>query len=244
MNILSGKLFITIFIYLYIILPLINSQVKQSSPQPSEENKKFQESVDKFEQINLLYKNITEKMIDIKYNILLKIKYRFLVSKHESILNKINNINTTLKNQNKTEEYILNDIYNLNEYIHSYRKACHKMVSLYQSFENLKSTIINLIKIFFLILGILIIIVLIISGIILYYYYKKRRSYTILNEEVSQTNFSNFVDAKNSELERIKVKNDNIDKKEKRKEKKHKKKEKKNIEKTEKSDNIEVLDDK
>ena len=232
---ISGKSILTILIYFYIVLPLINSQESKDKPLPEDSQKRYKESVEKFEKINILYTNITEQMSDIKYNLLLIFRYKFLVSKHETIIAKIDKIKASLVFKNKSEEMILKDIHNLNEYINSYNKSCHKIMSLYESFENLKKTILNLIKIFFLTLAILILIVLIISGIILFSYFKKRRNYNILKEEITHTD---FVDVKNSELERIQIDSEINEKK---KEKKHKNKNKKKKEKTE---NIEVLDDK
>lgn len=232
MNKISEKSIITIFLYLCTIIPLINSQ--QSESQPSQAQTKLQESIEKFEKIDLLYKNITEKMGDVKYNILLIIKYRILVSKHKHIMEKIDEIKASINAKNKSEEILLNNIYNLNEYIYSFNRNCHKTLKLYYYFDSLKNTILNLIKIFFLTLGILILLTLIISGIILFYYYKKRRNYSILQEEINQTN---------SELTPMK---DGYSKKEKfDKGKKHKKKSKivnKKVRK--KNENIEVLDDK
>ena len=173
-------------------------------------------------------------MTEIKYNVILKLRYKSLTRKKEKVEKELNKI----KSSGSINSYALDE---LNEYVYSYGKSCRKVRKLFDTFESLKNTILNIIRIFFLTLIITIIVVIIIAALIYLYIVRKSKSYDILNEEMSHSEFHNSNDP---ELEIIKKKN----KKKKFKKKKSKKEykedagSKKKVEK--KSENIEVLDDK
>ena len=130
----------------------------------------------------------------IKYNFILKIKYKYLVTKNKNIEKKINDIKEYFNTSKLEESNLMKEIYNLNEHFGSYIKSCYKTINLYNSFENLKELAINLIKIFFFIFIIVLIFAIIISGIIYIYRYRKRKSYEILREEFSHSSFRNIND--------------------------------------------------
>ena len=220
------------FLIILIILLQIKSQENQQAI-----IKEIEENISK---IDTIYQNLTEKMTEVKYNIILKYRYKRLESKREKIDKKLNQI----KSGNLISEKILKE---LKEYVLSYKRSCHKVSELYDFFEDLKNTIINIVKIFFITVIIVIILVIIISTLIYLYIYRKRKNYEILQEEISHSDFQNINN--DSELEKIKEKNKKIKKKKKREKKKeydeddgqNKIKENK---KDENVENVEVLDDK
>ena len=220
------------FLIILIILFQIKSQENQQTI-----IKEIEENISK---IDTTYQNLTEKMTEVKYNIILKYRYKRLESKREKIGKKLNQIKSgTLINEKILKE--------LKEYVHSYKRSCHKVSELYDFFEDLKNTIINIVKIFFITVIIVIILVIIISTLIYLYIYRKRKNYEILQEEISHSDFQNINN--DSELEKIKEKNKKIKKKKKKEKKKeydeddgqNKIKENK---KDENVENVEVLDDK
>ena len=224
MNFIYLNFFLTLFISL---LSLIQSQDNQES--------KLKEIEENISQINSLYQNITEKMTDIKYNIILKLRYKSLARKKDKVEKQLNKI----KSSGTISEYSLAE---LREYVYSYGKSCRKVQKLFDTFENLKNTIINIIKIFFLTLIIIIIVVIIISALIYLYIVRKRKSYDILHEEMSHSDFHNTNDPELEIIKKKKNKKKKFKKKKKAKEYEEDADSKENVEK--KNENIEVLDDK
>ena len=213
----------------------------------SQENK-IKEIEDKFSDINSLYQNITEIMTGIKYNLILKYRYASIKRQKEKIEQCISSA------KSKGSSNIENNINELDELIYSYKKSCNKFISLYDNFENLKNTIIKIIKIFCLTVIIIIVLILIISSLVYYYLIRKRKSYDILKEDINNRSF--YQNSNDSEIAKIKPTKFKKKKKTKKKSKKKKiseddndndndiendYKEQKNEK--EKSENIEVLDE-
>jgi hypothetical protein len=222
------------FIYLNLFLiTLFISLLSQIQSQDNQESK-LKEVEENISQINSLYQNLTEKMAEIKYNVILKLRYKSLTRKKEKVEKQLNKI----KSSGSINSYTLDE---LNEYVYSYGKSCRKVRKLFDTFESLKNTILNIIRIFFLTLIITIIVVIIISALIYLYIVRKSKSYDILNEEMSNSEFHNSNDP---ELEIIKKKNKKKKFKKKKSDKEYKEgaDSKEKVEK--KSENIEVLDDK
>jgi len=224
MNFIYLNFFLILFISL---LSLIQSQDNQES--------KLKEIEQNISQINSLYQNITEKMTDIKYNIILKLRYKSLARKKDKVEKQLNKI----KSSGTISEYSLAE---LREYVYSYSKSYRKVQKLFDTFENLKNTIINIIKIFFLTLIITVIVVIIISALIYLYIVRKRKSYDILHEEMSHSDFHNTNDPELEIIKKKKNKKKKFKKKKKAKEYEEDADSKENVEK--KNENIEVLDDK
>jgi len=221
------------FIYLNFFLILFISLLSQIKSQDNQESK-LKEVEENIFQINSLYQNLTEKMTEIKYNVILKLRYKSLTRKKEKVEKELNKI----KSSGTINSYVLDE---LNEYVYSYGKSCRKVRKLFDTFESLKNTILNIIRIFFLTLIITVIVVIIISALIYLYIVRKSKSYDILNEEMSNSEFHNSNDP---ELEIIKKKNKKKKFKKKKSEKEYEEDagSKEKVEK--KNENIEVLDDK
>ena len=206
MQIKTKNIFLTLLLFIF-LLSSINSQETQTS----KGQKYFKEITDNFNQSNKIFENLTQKMKEIKFNFILKIKYNNLKTKNEKILQKINEMKTSLNSNKEEESNIMKELYKLNEHIQSFVVSCYKTMKLYHSFDNLFNIVFNIIKIFFLILIIVLIFAIIISGIRFVYMYRKRKSYTLLTEETNHSSFRNINDY--TDFEKIKIK-----------EKKHKKK--------------------
>ena len=222
------------FIYLnFFLITLFISLLSQIQSQDNQESK-LKEVEENISQINSLYQNLTEKMAEIKYNVILKLRYKSLTRKKEKVEKELNKI----KSSGTINSYTLDE---LNEYVYSYGKSCRKVRKLFDTFESLKNTILNIIRIFFLTLIITIIVVIIISALIYLYIVRKSKSYDFLNEEMSHSEFHNSNDP---ELEVIKKKNKKKKFKKKKSEKEYEEDagSKEKVEK--KNENIEVLDDK
>ena len=197
------NLTIIISVYLlYIFLSGVNSQETKIS----EMEKKFKDFIDKFNETNSIFKNISQKMENIKYNFILKIKYNALKSKNSKILQKINNLTTYFNTSGIGESYLIKELYNLNEHLESYILSCYKTIKLHNSFKNLKTSIITLIKIFSITLIIVFSFALIIFIIIYIYRYRKRKSYEILKEEYNHSSFRNINDSEYEKFESNKTK--------------------------------------
>ena len=226
MKLICSNLLLILFIFLF---RKIKSQENQYS------QNKLKEIEDNISKINSLYQNLTEKMTEIKYNFILKLRYKFLSQKKEEVEQKLNDIKSSgSPNQNSLNE--------LNEYVYSYKRKCKKVIKLYDSFEILKITIINILKLFILAFIIIIIVVIIIAAFIYYYIYRKRRNYDALHEEMSHSDFQTFNDIELGKIKKKKNKKKKLKKKKKIQDSKEDADSKEKVE--NKNENIEVLDDK
>ena len=190
MTIKSRKKYLTIIIYIY-LFTFVNSQETQIS----EMENKLKEFIGKFNETNIIFNNINQKMENIKYNFILKIKYNTLKSKNEKIMEKINYLKNYININKIGESNIVKELYNLNEHLESYAISCYKTIKLYNSFQNLNTSIITLIKIFSITLIVIFSFALIIFIIIYIYRYRKRKSYELLKEEYNHSSFRNINDS-------------------------------------------------
>ena len=238
MKITFTTYFLTLFIFIqYFLFSLINSQ---DAPGVGS-NTKLKELEDKFGEVNSVYQNISDTMIQVKYNFVLKLRYYYITRRKEKIEKKISNLKTN--SQTLSE----NDFNEITEYINGYKRSCFKFFTLYQTFENLKNTIYKIIKIFFLTLLIATIVIIIISTLIYLYITNKRKNYDALFEENNRSYFQN-----NYDTETVTIKKKKNKKKKKGIKKEKKKKDNKNDDvdsednKNEKNKNesVEILDDK
>ena len=224
------------FIYLNFFLILfifLLSQIKSQENQDSQN--KLKEIEYNISQINSLYQNLTERMQEVQYNFILKLRYKSLTRKKEKAEKMLNDIKlSSSPSENSLEE--------LNEYVSRYKRSCKKMSKLYDTFEDLKKTVINIIKIFFLTFIITVILVIIISSAIYYYIVRKRRNYDVLQEEMSHSDFRNSYDTELETIKKKKNKKKIFKKKKKAKIYEENKDSKEKVGK--KTENIEVLDDK
>ena len=193
MNFKPRNRFITTFLFLY-ILYILFSFCKSEEIGISEAHNKYDNIINKFNETSIIFQNITQKMENIKYNFILKIKYKFLKEKKEKIDKKIKTIKEYFNSSKIEKSNLMKEIYDLNEHIESFIISCYKTIKLYNSFNNLLSSIITLIKLFFFILAIALSFALIFFVIIYYIRYRRRKSYEILKQEITHSSFRNIKD--------------------------------------------------
>ena len=205
MIIKTSNSFLTIIIYLYILI-ISFSSINSQKIEKSEAQNKFKKILENFNKTNQLYQEINKKMKNIRFNFILKIKYSNLKTKQEKIVQKINSIKENFKKDKIDNNNSLKEIHNLNILIESYSNNCYNIINLYDSFTNLNDLVVNIIKIFVIIIIIGIIFAMIYSGIRYIYMYRTRKNYEILRQEINHSSFRNIND---SDFEKNKLKGKN-----------------------------------
>ena len=201
--------FLIILLYLYILI-ISFSSIKSQKTEKSEAQNKFNKILENFDKTNPLYQKINDKMKNIRFNFILKIKYNNLKTKQEKIVNKINSIKENFQKDKIDNNNSLKEIHNLNILIESYINNCYNIINLYDSFINLNDLVVNIIKIFVIIIIIGIIFAMIYSGIRYIYMYRTRKNYEILRQEINHSSFRNIND---SDFEKTKLNGKNKNKK-------------------------------
>ena len=145
----------------------------------------FVKAMNDYNETKLCLEDITKKMKTITLNIGLKIRLRELKRLFKEIETKFLNIQKEINKDIYRKEKIINDIGTLNIYMTKFKKKYNRANQVYYEFEELKSSIAQFLKLFFIILFICVIIVLCIIGISSFFLVKKQRKYYKLKEEVS-----------------------------------------------------------
>ena len=169
-----------------IIISILFSSIKSQKTNQIEVKQLFNSTLDRYNKTEIHYKNISEKMKNVKFNIFLKIRYKKLVKEHNMIGKNIGKIEEKLNSNNYDKNEILEDIKELNKSLVHYEHKCHKAIHVFNQSVKVKNVLGDMLKTFFIALLITIIIVLIIIGIISLYIIKKQKKYYILEEENSE----------------------------------------------------------
>lgn len=149
----------------------------------SEERQLLNDCLSHYNKTEKQFYELSAKMKDIKFNLVLKIKFKNLQKKNLKVVAKINKIKVKIDLNNYTKNEIMQDLKELNETISKFEVKCHKVNHIYYQNEKTKDIIVNMIKVFLKTLLIIIIIALIIIGIVSFYVIKKQRQYHRLVEE-------------------------------------------------------------
>ena len=222
--------FNTYAIILFIIL-LLFSKINSQENQSLELKQLLNNSLILFNKAEVNYKIISAKMETVKFNIFLKVRYKNLQRRYNNIRASIEKINNILVSNDYDISDVKERLYDLKKDIEKFDKKCNKTFDVFSKSEKIKSMIINLIKVFFLTIVIIIIVVFAIIAIISYFIMKRQKKYQTLQEEVTnisgiEINVGNNI---NSQMDRLKEKNVEGNKKKATKKKKNvKKKEKEN----------------
>ena len=211
-----------------IIISLFFLSIKAQNITQSEVNQLFNNNLIKCNKTEMLFREFSEKMKNIKYNIILKIKYKNLQKKHNKIEKKIGKIKELLNSNNYNKNEILEDIRELNKSLTKFEYKCNKAIHAFYKGEKVKTILNNLLKVFFITLFITIFLLLIVIVIISIFIIKRQKNYYALDEESSKVDIIKE-EGRNNISESIKIKNKktNEDSSE-RKMKKKKKDKKKN----------------
>ena len=145
----------------------------------------FLKAMNDYNETKLCLEDITKKMKTITLNIGLKVRLRELKRLFKQIEEKFINIQEEINKDIYRKEKIINDIGTLNIYMKKFKKKYNRTNQVYYEFEELKSSIAQFLKLFFIILSICVIIVLCIIGISSFFVMKNQRKYYKLKEEVS-----------------------------------------------------------
>ena len=211
-----------------IIISLFFLSIKAQNITQSEVNQLFNNNLIKCNKTEMLFREFSEKMKNIKYNIILKIKYKNLQKKHNKIEKKIGKIKELLNSNNYNKNEILEDIRELNKSLTKFEYKCNKAIHAFYKGEKVKTILNNLLKVFFITLFITIFLLLIVIVIISIFIIKRQKNYYALDEESSKVDIIKEEGSNNiSESIKIKNKKTNEDSSE-RKMKKKKKDKKKN----------------
>jgi hypothetical protein len=186
-----------------IIILILFSSIKTQDT-ISEEKQLYNNNLIKFNKTEIQYKEISEKMKNIKYNIFLKIRYKNLKKKHQKIEIKLGKIKEKLDSNNYDKNELKEEIKEIYESITKFEKKCNKALDIFYKSEKTKKVLMNMIKAFFWTLLVIIIVVLIVIGVASIFIIKRQRKYYALEEENSQVNIIN--EGKNNLFDKIKEK--------------------------------------
>ena len=199
--------------YLMILLITINllflyPVIMQEIP-PSEEWHLFNYCLTVHNKTEEKLHDISEKMKDIKFNIILKIKYKNLIEKKNLFEKEINEMKEKMGKKNYDKNEIIQELNELKNSIIKYDEKCDKFFNVYNKNEDLKNVFMNMIKVFFITIFIVIIIVLAIIGIVSFFVIKRQRRYYKLEEEITHIDELEEGKKYNNELTQIKNKRNN-----------------------------------
>ena len=215
------------FYLLIIIISLFFSSIKAQNITQSEVNQLFNNNLIKCNKTEILFQEFSEKMKNIKYNIILKIKYKNLKKKHKKIVKKIEKIKELLNSNNYNKNEILEDIKELNKSLTKFEYKCNKAIHAFYKGEKVKTILNNLLKVFFITLFITIFLLLIVIVIISIFIIRRQKKYYALDEESSKVDIINE-EGSNNTSESIKINNKKANEDSSERKMKKKKKEKKN----------------
>ena len=215
------------FYLLIIIISLFFSSIKAQNITQSEVNQLFNNNLIKCNKTEILFQEFSEKMKNIKYNIILKIKYKNLKKKHNKIVKKIGKIKELLNSNNYNKNEILEDIKELNKSLTKFEYKCNKAIHAFYKGEKVKTILNNLLKVFFITLFITIFLLLIVIVIISIFIIRRQKKYYALDEESSKVDIINE-EGSNNTSESIKINNKKANEDSSERKMKKKKKEKKN----------------
>ena len=209
-----------------IIISLFFSSIKAQNITQSELNQLFNNILIKCNKTEILFQEFCQKMKNIKYNIILKIKYKNLKKKHNKIVKKIGKIKELLNSNNYNKNEILEDIKELNKSLTKFEYKCNKAIHAFYKGEKVKTILNNLLKVFFITLFITIFLLLIVIVIISIFIIRRQKKYYALDEESSKVDIINE-EGSNNTSESIKINNKKANEDSSEREMKKKKKDKK-----------------
>ena len=164
--------------YLLFLIPSVKSQ-------NNKEITNFNQTLIQYNNTKFLLDDISKKMENITLNIFLRTRLRELIKKHKQIEEQMSEIQKNLYNESYDKEKMKENIFDLNHKMHIFERKYNKTNKLFYETEGLKQSLINYVKMFFIILAIISIVVIIIIGVVSYFVIKHQKKYYKLQEEVS-----------------------------------------------------------
>ena len=151
----------------------------------SEEKQLLQECLSFYNKTELKFEEIKEKIKNVRFNIILKIKYKDITKIHTNIENNISEITEKIDSKSYDKNSVIKNLKELKTTIETLDAKCDKAIQTYNNNEKVYNFLIDLIKIIIITLFIVIVIVLLIIGIISIIVIKHQRKYYKLQEEVN-----------------------------------------------------------
>ena len=151
----------------------------------SEEKQLLQECLSFYNKTELKFEEIKEKIKNVRFNIILKIKYKDITKIHTNIENNISEITEKIDSKSYDKNSVIKNLKELKTTIETLDAKCDKAIQTYNNNEKVYNFLIDLIKIIIITLFIVIVIVLLIIGIISIIVIKHQRKYYKLQEEIN-----------------------------------------------------------
>ena len=171
--------------YILILFLFIQYVSSQNISLEESEFALFNQSMSKFNNTKKQFDDMSNKMKNINYNIILKIRYKELERSYKTVETKFVEIQKELNETNYEKEKVRNNIKLLDSDIHTFEKKYKATRSLYFEFERTKAYLLHFLKIFFICLFVAVIIIMAIVGIVSFFVVRNQRRYYKLQEEYS-----------------------------------------------------------
>ena len=133
---------------------------------------------------------------------------RNMIPLYENIEQKYIFIKEELTKEKYDKQQLMNEIELLSENMKNFKKKYNSINESYNNFEDIKESLSNFIKLFFIVLFIIIVVVLILIGIGSFFVIKSQRKYYKLQEEVSFRNIPKVTE-KDEKIE-VNIQNHNL----------------------------------
>jgi len=161
------------------------------------------QSLSKYNYSKLFFDDITKKMKNINFNIILKIKYSELKRCYQNIEAQIGEIQNELKETKYEREKVIKNIKLLDDNIDIFEKKYNITKKSYFEFEKAKDYILHFFKIFFICLLVSVLIIITIIAIVSYFVVKNQRRYYKLQEEYSVNTDEKELNKKTNDVNNI-----------------------------------------
>ena len=136
--------------YILILFLLIQYVSSQNISSDTSEFALINQSMAKYNDTKKQFDDMTNKMKNINFNILLKIRYKELESYYKTMEIKFVEIQNALKETNYEKEKVKNNIKLLDIHIHTFEKNYKATRRIYFEFERTKAYLLHFLKIFFI----------------------------------------------------------------------------------------------
>ena len=170
----NNKSIFTSQIFFIIVLIIIITDVNCSSSNISEIDN-YNNTMNKYQQVLIQYKGFAKKMEKITLNIILRIRFKDLQRDYEKLRKEMHKLTKNYENNNKTVSENLDEVSKL---LSSFEKSLISSIIAYKRFEQTKKIILDMIKVFIIVLSIIIFVSLTLIGIGSYFVIKHQKNMT------------------------------------------------------------------
>ena len=171
--------------YILILFLFIHYVSSQNISLEESEYALFNQSMVKFNNTKKQFDDMSNKMKNINYNIILKIKYKDLERCYKTVETKFGEIQKELNETYYEKEKARNNIKLLDSDIYTFEKKYKETRSLYFEYERTKAYLLHFLKMLFICLFLAVIIIMAIIGIVSFFVVRNQRRYYKLQEEYS-----------------------------------------------------------